>query len=112
MTTRKGTTDLPCPVDGCDGTVEVEFEVEPGQDEIRYPNRKAQPGYPPTASITDVGDRRDCIGHGDLTGAQIDRMEEAGQDRMLESAADDERADREAHHERRMQERYYRDYDI
>lgn len=113
MTTRTGTDDLPCPVDGCDGTIEVRFEVDPGQEEVRHPNRKAHPGYPPTASITDVVGRHDCFDHGDLTGAQIDRMEEANQDRMIESAAADERADREAHAERRMQERYFRDeYDI
>lgn len=106
MTTLKGTTWLPCPSEDCvDGMVEVRFEVDPGEEEVRYPNRKAHPGHPAQASILEVLDRADCEDHPPLTDRQIDRLEVDCQDRMIRAYSEEERERREVYEERRMEMR-------
>lgn len=92
---------LPCP--RCDGEITVEVEIEPGQEEIRYPNDKAQPGYPPTAHIIGEEGRFDC--DCDLTSEEWAELEEGGQDAIFDKVDDIMAMNEEAYYERLEDER-------
>lgn len=78
-----GTAWLDCPRPDCDGQIEVEFEIEPGEEPVYYPNDRAHPGSPAVALLIGEGGRRDFC-ECELTDAEWDVLEEDNQERMFE----------------------------
>lgn len=95
---------LDCPADECvDGSVHVAYRVHPGEEAVRYPNRKAYPGAPPSAEIVEILERVDCDPpHDDLTNRDVDQMEASSQSEMIRAAGAERRRRREDYDERKM----------
>jgi len=83
----------------CDGQIEVEVEVTPGEEPVYYPSRRAHPGSPAEVEIVGETDRFGC--DCDL---DFGRLEEERRDRLLERAGEAMIAAREFAAERKMEE--------
>jgi hypothetical protein len=84
---------IDCPRDGCDGSVRVSFEVQPGEEAVPYlPGGGGHPGTPDYALAFAVADQTcDC----DLDDSDLEAIEQAEQTSLLE-AVDAEDAEDEA----------------
>lgn len=95
----RATAWVTCP--RCDGEIEVEFEVTPGEEAVWYPNDRAHPGCPPEVEIVGEVRRDGCT----CEEVPWDTIEEENYDRLLEEAEEDAIAAEELAAERRMEER-------